>query len=332
MIPETVLQRWGLVGKIDRLGHGRINDTFLVSQRYVVQRINDAVFRQPEAVVTNFRAVYGNVFDLVPQPLPTRYGEDFFVDESENLWRASVYFESRSFRRLPDSLCEAAGNAYGLFLARLKSFEPKLEPAILGFHDLDHYMSQLRGECSAELVEDELGQLGELLEEQSLTESLQQVIHGDCKINNLLFHPTAPRVLRIVDLDTVMYGNPAWDFGDLVRSLASGFDLDAIEHEKLGERIRHLCFGFFSYFRLAKGKRARVFARAPAHMALMLGVRYLTDHLQGDVYFKVEESGENLARARRQFKIAQRFRALETELEEYIEAAREIPSTTSKEF
>ncbi len=318
MIPDDVLARWALRGPISRIDTGRINDTYLVDKRYVVQRVNSNVFRASEALVSNYRAIYECVFDLVAPPVQTTDGADYVLDESGQMWRTFVYFESRSFRQLPDSLCRVAGEAYGLFLDRVTNCQREIRPAIEGFHQLDYYLDQLNQAASRNTNSEELDLLDELLENRVAFDLKRQVIHGDCKVANLLFHPTAPKVLRIVDLDTVMMGHPAWDFGDLVRSLTTGIDRDAFGGDHTLERTKNLCLGFFSHFRVQTNAAVSEFAGSPSHMALMLGVRYLTDHVLGNRYFKVDAADDNLARARRQLELSKRLKSMQPVFEEFI--------------
>lgn len=318
MIPDHLIARWGLSGPISRIESGRINDTYQVDQKFVIQRINARVFRDPVVVIRNYRAVHDCVFDLIAPLVPTIDEKDFVVDFDGHLWRTFVYFEARTFRELPDALCRAAGEAFGLFLDRLENCKNPIQSAILGFHQLNGYLDQLRHAGTPTGLETDMELLESLLENRVEFDARRQVIHGDCKVSNLLFHPTEPRVLRIVDLDTVMFGHPALDFGDLVRSLTTGVDVVSLDSARVRRRIEELCKGFFKHVRLKSDAAVCQYAGAPAHMALMLGVRYLADHLLGDQYFKVNAPGENLARARRQFEMSARLRSMQSDLEDYI--------------
>lgn len=317
MIPRTVLARWELPNSIEELGLGRINDTYKVGNRVVVQRINPSVFANPVDVVENYRRVLPQISDLVPDIVQTKDGHDSVVDESGSVWRVFPFYESRSFRQLPDSLCRNAGEAYGQLLERLKDCEVELHPSIPGFHRLDSYIEKLNEQTRGSTQLRECAYVDEALEEIQDVSVSAQVIHGDCKIANLLLDPIHPRVLKIVDLDTLMYGSPSWDFGDLVRSLVSGMEFDD-DVARIQARVRDLCRGFFSAYRLVDQSGVSCFAGAPAYMCFMLGVRYLTDHLAGDIYFKVDRPGANLLRARQQFSLYRFFSKHQGELSEFI--------------
>ena len=136
-------------------------------------------------------------------------------------------------------------------------------------------------------------------------------IHGDCKINNVLFRDDKDQALAVIDLDTVGPGHWAWDFGDLVRSVA--FSHGSVELE-----LFQACVKGFSCGRGIFGQTAQITAQqmsiAPAYIAFTLGVRFLIDHLRGDEYFRVSQRGENLHRAAEQFTLLQQFNGLRAQL------------------
>ena len=120
------------------------------------------------------------------------------------------------------------------------------------------------------------------------------MVHGDCKSNNVLFDKVDDQVKAIIDLDTVMPGHWAWDFGDFVRSLWFGRQVVDLELFRFSMR---------GFLRGAPPRNysPEEFVEAPLYVSFMLGVRFLTDHLQGDLYFKVSLHGDNLVRAYEQF-------------------------------
>ncbi len=313
MIPETVLARWDLPNTVDELGLGKINDTYKVGDKVIVQRINSSVFANPINVIANYRQVSPYICNLIPGILQTKDGHDSVVDATGSVWRAFPFYPSRSFRQLPDSLCQVAGESYGHLLERLKDCPIELRPSIPEFHRLDSYIEKLNQVRQGNAQLRECFYVDKVLEEILDVSVSVQVIHGDCKIGNLLFDPVHPRVLKIVDLDTLMHGSPSWDFGDLVRSLTTGMEFD-VDATRIQTRVYDLCRGFFRAYRLGEQSAVTCFAGAPAYMSFMLGVRYLTDHLAGDVYFKVDRPGANLLRARQQFSLYRHFSKIHDEL------------------
>ena len=319
-IANKVLDHWGLQGHVQTLGSGLINDTFLIDYKYVLQRINSTVFKNPQALMRNLDKVHHWVSDLVPEFLAGTDSSRFFTDGDET-WRLSTYYESRTFDELPTDLIEPAGRAFGSFLHRLRGVRVELEPAIDNFHDLSTYLQTLDHVRRAGIADEELGFVDARASGSDVFSDGRQIIHGDCKVNNLLFHPTQARVIRIVDLDTLMWGHPAWDFGDLIRSLFTRATSDKSSESDLVARLAQLCRGFFRSYASDSGSAIDVsaFASAPSHMSFMLGVRFLADHLVGDRYFKVERRGDNLERARGQFTLVQRFDTLEPMLDDLIQ-------------
>ena len=300
---------WGVEGPVREINRGHINDTFVIGEQLLVQRLNESIFNT-QAVLRNRRMLDPYIHDLVPSVIPTEQGGDFVEGFGGETWRAMEFIESRSFDVIPDELCFEAGSAFGGFLSRLRSIEDRPIPVIEGFHDLSTYLADFDSighegdsENLIEYVEAQRGQVIEFPREQF------QVIHGDCKVNNLLFDLQEPKVVKVVDLDTVMWGHPAWDFGDLLRSVLTGESDPDQERQRLGE----VTSGFATQFNI-KPEWVDLFANAPVHMSFMLGVRFLTDHMRGDTYFKVARHGENLERAREQFGLVERFGNYKTEL------------------
>ena len=301
--PGRMLAAW-LAGGEAPVPHpvGRINDTWMVADSHVLQRLNGRVFIRPQAVMRNLSRVLAHDDTLLLAPVPTRNGAPFAMDERGDLWRLFPRRKARDFESLPPSLFAAAAEAYGGFLARFATFPHRLEPVIDGFHELERYLAALdeapAGAAQERRAVDELRHAFE-------APRRDRVIHGDCKVNNLLFHPARDEVVAIIDLDTVMLGDPAWDFGDLVRSAFAGTEESETVPALSAPGLAALAGGF------ARGMgtldEVARFSSGPAYMSLMLGVRFLVDHLSDDVYFKVSAHGDNLRRARGQLGLAQVF-------------------------
>ena len=303
MTPGRMLTAW-LDGDHAPLRHpvGRINDTWMVAESHVLQRLNGTVFTHPEAVMRNLSRVLAHDATLLLAPVPTRSGSDFVIDERGDLWRLFPRRLARNFESLPPSLFAAAAEAYGGFLARFAAFVHPLEPVIDGFHDLERYLAAL--DEAPPGADAERGVV-DAFRHAFAAPRRGRVIHGDCKANNLLFHRTRDEVVAIIDLDTVMVGDPAWDFGDLVRSAFAGTEESATAPALSAAGLAALARGFATG--MGTLEDVTRFSTAPAYMSLMLGVRFLVDHLSDDVYFKVSAHGDNLRRARGQLALAQAF-------------------------
>ena len=311
-IPQVVLQQWKLEGRVESLGNGLINDTYRVDEAFVLQRINSTVFINPRAVVSNYRKVFPALAGLVPRILPTVSGEWFVEDEYQDVWRLFDYCPGHNFPTLPNELCYFAGHAVGRMLNRVQNQTVALAPVIDKFHELDHYLDELASACLNRPRCPELDAIDEIRKWTTDYDSRVQIIHGDCKVDNLIFDTeigseSSVRV-RIVDLDTVMWGHPAWDFGDLLRSIVTAGSETQYATDDRKNRLKDVCRGFFEEFSLSETMSIKEFVRAPVHMSLMLAARFLTDHYRGNQYFKTSFPGENLERAREQLKLARWFR------------------------
>lgn len=325
--PRRALGEW-LAGdaSIDPLGAGHINDTWRVRHGgcgYVLQRISDAVFPDPVGVARQVAEVVAHVEAgreqgaavAVASLLANRAGESWHRDASGvwRLWRQVL--PARTLEPLRTvAQAESAGRAFGAFQAATADLDLSGRPdPIPGFLQLEVYLRALdRTLASADGVEepavvDAVAFVDARRDLAGALSARDRTIHGDCKVDNLLFHPERDEVVAVIDLDTVMHGNWAWDFGDLVRSAAvtprGGIDV---------ELFAALLRGFVPAAGLAPGPDDLVLA--PRYLALMLGVRFLLDHLAGDRYFKISERGENLARARRQLALVADLEAREVDL------------------
>ena len=328
---DDALAHWPALAegaRVRPLAVGHINDTYIVNGKFVLQRLNRAVFPRPAAVMQNLvKAVAHEGGTLLVAPIASAQDEcngrsssnkPFAVDAHGDCWRLFPFLPSRSFQYLPDELLAPAAAAFGGFLTTFADFSETLEPVIDGFHDLGGYLSKLDAAPKTNEVTVDLHTVAQL--RATLAPStVRHVIHGDCKVNNLLFHPTKPDVTAIIDLDTIMFGDPAWDFGDLVRSAFVGAEESAAQDTFSMPRFERLCHGFAGAF--ANIDDCARFAAAPGYMSFMLAVRFLTDHLLGDVYFKVAQRGQNLLRARSQLRLAQRFQAAAPAMERTLETA-----------
>ena len=287
---------------VEEITTGHINDTFVIDRTLLVQRINRGVFKV-DAVLGNRRMLDEVIHDVVPSVVQTKEGRDHVVGIDGEVWRASEFIEARNFDVLPTELCEVAGRAFGGFLSRLRKCNERPVPVIDGFHDIEKRLTELD---ALSPTADGRDWLEFVAQRRSTMRTFDrrdfQVIHGDCKVNNILFEVDTAEVARIIDLDTIMWGHPAWDFGDLIRSVLTG----AVSVDEQNERIRLTTEGFKKSYRIGAHLRGS-FADAPSHMSFMLGVRFLADHFRGDTYFKVDAHGVNLDRAAEQFELSVRL-------------------------
>jgi Ser/Thr protein kinase RdoA (MazF antagonist) len=343
----------GRVLAVREFGNGNINDTYLVTTdaieqpHFVLQRINTQVFKHPGLIMQNMRIFTehmhrrarqeGELWEI-PRVLRTRSGEDFYLDPENHFWRAISYVEdARSFDTILSSdHARQVGYALGTF-QRLISDLPveTLADTLEGFHITPLYLEQYRRTIShngfATSAEVQWGmefissrqQWASVLEDARRKGRLQlRPIHGDPKVNNVMIHEETGRAISLVDLDTVKPGLIHYDIGDCMRSGCNPLgeeteQWEAVRFEpEIGEAI---LTGYLT--------QARSFLTAADYEYLFdsirlitfeLGVRFFTDHLAGNVYFKVKHPRHNLLRALVQFKLAESIEAHEEEIRSII--------------
>ena len=322
-------------------GDGHINDTFLLTYQspegqneYVLQRINKNIFTDSEGLMANMIAITGYIREIVVKeggdPLrevltivPTRDGKSHVVDEEGYCWRTTLLVRdvfSYSVVVDGDQLCET-GRAFGRFVKLLDGFDASsLKETIPDFHNTKKRFETFR----RAMEEDKWGRREDALPEiefvlryenfvSTLVDELEagelplRVTHNDTKINNVLMDKATGKAICVVDLDTVMPGLVAYDFGDSIRSGTNPADED--ERDLSLVRMDIGLYEAFARGFLAEAgsilteKEVLSLPVGAKMITLECGMRFLTDYLEGDHYFKIHRPGQNLDRARTQFKM-----------------------------
>ena len=344
-------------------GNGHINHTFLVriagsGQQYILQRINSYVFRRPRDVMENIRLVTDYLQEEIRKEggdperetlrlVPARSGEGWAEDAEGETWRVFLFVPDTESPQLPDDLnvLEECGKAFGRFTRRLKGFPAaSLHETIPGFHDTPARLRQL--EAAAE--RDACGRLKDVAAEMAfararaaetriLADALAagklplRVTHNDTKINNVLLDRKTGKAVCVADLDTVMPGLLAYDFGDAVRAGACSAEEDernlSLVRLEL-PKYRAFAKGFLSELQGELQPEELLSLEAGARlMTLENGLRFLADHLSGDVYFRIHRPGQNLDRARAQFALLE---DMERKQEEMRDILRELYGDASR--
>lgn len=325
---------------------GQINRSFLVTTdrgaRYVLQRVNRYVFPNICAVMQNaekigdWMARRPDAFPAAIRYLPTAGGATWIDDEQGGSWRCYRYVEHSLCLPKPESPAdlEQGGIAFGRFLQTLEGFPAEeLEETIPHFHDTPERYRQLRRAAE----QDPCGRLagaGDALEEALARESAAsrlhalrlsgalplRVTHNDTKFGNVLLDETTRRALCVIDLDTVMPGLSAFDFGDAIRSAAAVGTEDEPDSLDLG-RFAAFTRGFLAGCPGLTAEERAALPLGAYTMSVELGVRFLTDHLLGDPYFTVTDAGRNLRRARRHFRLASDMQRKREQMAEIVDRA-----------
>ncbi len=323
------------VREVRPLGKGLINETFSVSAgggHYVLQRINARVFPYPEQIMANLRALCGHAARhpdagiRIPALIPTRNGDAFLRATDGGIWRLMEMIpDAVTLTRIETSMqAHETGRALGRFHGLVGSLPPeRLGLSLPGFHRTPRYLDRLftalePGDRAAHsdsvracvsFVRARTG-LAEVLESARDSGRIRvRVTHGDPKIDNILFSRADGRALALIDLDTVQPGLIQHDLGDCLRSACNRRGEDARGEEAVRFDL-NVCRGIVAGY--AEATRGRLtdddtalLYDAVRLMPFELGVRFLTDHLEGDRYFRVREPGENLRKAGVQFALVE---------------------------
>lgn len=322
--------------EISLYGNGHINDTYLCDSvpKFILQRINTNVFKEPEKVMENIVAVTRHIGRKIEEAggdktretmtvISAKDGKSFYKADEKNYYRMYVFVEnsvSYDFVENPVQLYHC-GKAFGRFQAMLADFPAeRLNETIADFHNTPIRVEQLNEAIKSNkanrlsMAEKEVEfALNYSKYANKITEKLAsgripiRVTHNDTKLNNVLFDKDTNEGVCVIDLDTVMPGSLLYDFGDALRFGASSGSEDETELEKIWfdmEKYEQFAKGFLS--ETAKCLTADEASLLPLSALIMTyecGIRFLADYLNGDTYFKVHREDHNLDRCRTQFKL-----------------------------
>lgn len=343
--PAAIVGRFDLPGallSVAPYGSGHINDTFAVTmdegaskRRYVLQRINHHVFRQPDQLMENVERVCAHTQRKLREAgvtdaqrralrlLPTRTSRAWHVDEDGNRWRCYDFIENATGHDVVTSPRQAhqAARAFGAFQALLADLPgTRLHETIPHFHDTPARFRNFQAalarnshgraaEAAAEIEfalarESEVSVVTDALRRGEIPE---RVTHNDTKLNNVLLDDSTQEGLCVIDLDTVMPGSALYDFGDLVRTSTSPAAEDETDLGKVTMQLPMFEALAQGYLSSAKGfltpREKELLPFAGKLITFEIGLRFLTDWLEGDTYFKIKRPRHNLDRLRTQFRL-----------------------------
>ncbi len=326
-------------------GNGHINDTYCATyrhggtlSRYIHQRVNLNVFRRPVEMMDNIvrvtshlRAKHnGNPSRHALTVIPARDGRPYCVDPEGGFWRTFRCIEgARSYETVqsPAQAYEAA-RAFGEFQRQLADLPPpRLHETIPDFHHTPKRFAALAGAIEADVknraaharAEIEFAMRHEPLCHALINAGLpERVTHNDTKFNNVLLDDETGEGVCVIDLDTVMPGLALYDFGDMVRSATCKAAEDERDLRKVHmelEMFKALARGYWaSAGAMLTSSERECLVVSGKLITFEIGIRFLTDYLQGDVYFKVHRDGHNLDRCRTQFKLVESMTAQEPDM------------------
>lgn len=324
------------IGEYRAFGNGHINDTYAVKNKagedsWILQRINHVVFPRIEVIQNNIREVaktlkasleaagdpdverkYLNYLPLLSNP------EKNFYFDGENYWRVCTFIpDSMCISELNEASARDAGAAFGQFQEMLSSIpEGVIGESIVDFHSMPFRLQQLRDAVKndavgrAASVQGLIDELETRAEAMCIQERLyaegklpKRTVHCDTKVDNVLFDKSG-KVLCVVDWDTMMPGFITSDVGDFIRSGVNTAYEDEADHSKIAVNMP-IYKAFVEGYLSTAGKfltdlERSLIAYGGRLMTYMQTVRFLTDHINGDVYFKIHHEGHNLQRAESQ--------------------------------
>jgi aminoglycoside phosphotransferase (APT) family kinase protein len=352
----------------EEIDSGHINSTYRTTyrepdgtlRRYIFQAINRKVFKDPYAVMRNVERVTRHINakvlrikkDLGGQTLnlfPARSGEIWVEDETGGVWRCYNHIEGCVTYNVVENTRQAyqAARAFGAFQDLVSDLDAgRIAETIPDFHHTRKRFTRLMEAAAA----DPLGRLASAAAEfafirrrEPLTDIVldllaageipSRVIHNDTKINNVMIDAKLDEAVCVIDLDTVMPGSILYDFGDLVRTATSPAAEDEADLAKVRMRMPMFESLVEGYLETAGAFLNEAEISHLTHsgklMTLEVGMRFLTDHLEGDVYFKTHRPGHNLDRCRTQLKLVESIEEQEAAMQAFVRK-RAAPATASR--
>ena len=327
----------GNILSIEPYGNGHINRTYLVktsANNYILQGINSNVFKTPLAIIANIELLWEtqpNNHIILPM-MPTQQG-GHSVTADEVVWRIFPFAEgytSYEFIEEPWQ-AEKAANAYATFMKTFANIDTsRLQATIPNFHNGHLRFQQLEDahKQATPARKEKAKHLYEFAQEHKVIFDLIQkevdekripirITHNDTKINNVLINKANPDDFRVIDLDTVMQGILLYDFGDMVRTSVSPTEENEADDSKIvfnTDFFEALCKGFSVMNPVMTDSEKAHIVDGAKYMIFIIGIRFLADYFNNDIYFKTSYPEENYIRARNQFVLLQRLEDKEAEL------------------
>ena len=317
-------------------GSGHINDTFLLQcgKKYILQRMNKEIFTRPDELMENVVNVTSylrkNIIENGGDPeretlnvVPTKDGKSYFTDSQGECWRVYEFIDGAKTYDLvetPEDFYESAVS-FGNFQRLLADFPAEtLHETITGFHDTAARFEVFKKAVEADIcgrAKDVQAEINFVLNHEPLAHVLGdmlknkelplRVTHNDTKLNNIMIDDETHKGICVIDLDTVMPGLSVNDFGDSIRFGASTAEEDERDLDKVSCSMQLFELYTKGFIEGCAGKltekEIEMLPTGAMVMTFECGMRFLTDYLQGDTYFRVHREGHNLDRARTQFKL-----------------------------
>ena len=333
---------------ISQIGTGLINRTYLLSpliggKKYILQNINTVVFKKPQAIANNLKSIADYLSRLYPdylfiKPVPTLNGEEMYFFQNE-YWRMLPYIPhtvSLDVLTEPQQAFEAA-KQFGKLSRLLDQFDASgLEPTIEGFHDLGLRFEQFQSALNAtsnELKQQAQSEIDDALNHRYILDYFQsyvlrsdfpdRVMHHDTKISNVLLNAQTDEGVCVIDLDTIMPGKFISDLGDMMRTYLCAFTENETDLNKIKIRLPYFeatIKGYLSEMKhILTQTEKELILFSGKYIIYMQALRFLTDFLNGNIYYPTAYLTQNLDRTKNQFKLLSDLIFREKELQDIIE-------------
>ena len=333
----SVLSAFGVtdVVKVARYGSGHINDTFKADDvrgvSYILQRINTDIFPDADGMMENISRVTSHI--------RSKGGRSLEVLGYKKPWRLYAFITGARTIDLIENADQAflAANAFAQFQNALADLpEPRLNEILPKFHNTVNRLKLLDEAAAADvkdrlkLVQREMDfinarreEAGRIVNAMASGEIPERITHNDTKINNVMLDDVTQQGVAVIDLDTVMPGSALYDFGDMVRTSTAAAAEDEKDLDKVFSRKEYfeaLVKGYLKDAKFLNAAELDALAFSGRLITLTIGIRFLTDYLAGDTYFRTAYEDHNLVRCRTQLKMV---RSMEDQRDEYERIVRE---------
>ena len=355
---KKIATQFNLSGTIENIapfGNGHINDTFKIFIKepeypdYILQRKNHHVFKDIPGMMENIVRVTNHIrkklqeenTDEISKKVITHIqcedGSYFYKDDDGNYWTVFLFIPgSQSVEKIENyDHAYLAGKGFGKFQEQLADLPGKpLNETIIDFHNIEfryrnfrkalqvnyqNRVSETQPEIEFALQHE--AEMHTLIKAQKAGEIPSRITHNDTKINNILFDEKG-QILCVIDLDTVMPGLVHFDFGDAIRTAACTTEEDETNLDKITinlEIFEAFAKGFLEETKsFLTEQEISLFTHSAKFMTFIMGIRFLTDYLEGDVYYKIKHPEHNIERARAQFKLVSEITKNEDEMNRII--------------
>ncbi|NVO20682.1 MAG: aminoglycoside phosphotransferase family protein [Bacteroidetes bacterium] len=355
----AIVRNFRIAGKISGFSPettGHINDSFLVSiegdeSKYFLQWVNNYIFKDVAGLMQNIEVVtrhlrtklnnnQRNSHNRLLQLIPANDGKSFYCDENQEYWRIYRYIPGTHVYNIVENeaIAYEGGKAFGRFISDLADLPAnKLSETIPNFHNIETRLATFYQSVKSDPVNRlkeiplEIGFIEDRVKEMLRIPSMirsgllpLRITHNDTKFNNILFNE-ANKAICIVDLDTVMPGSVLFDFGDAIRTGANSVCEDEKDLSKVDINLniyKAYTRGFIKETQSSlTSAEIDYLSFSSRFMTFIIGIRFLTDFLDGDPYFRTNYPDHNLIRARVQFRLIQCMEKQAVEMEQIVKEA-----------